>query len=107
MRSAQGTMRLDALRDRDLQLMLCPITERLLDLAAESVDHGGMVVAENHRSPGELIVDVFIAIHIPQDGNPGRFRRRAEPGLWPGMGCSLPQPATGLNVPASHGIVAN
>ena len=65
---ALGTrhQRLDALRNRDLQLMLCPITERLLDLAAKAVHHGGMVVAENHRSPGELIVDVFIAIDIPQ-----------------------------------------
>jgi hypothetical protein len=46
--------------------MLRPIAEGLFDLAAEAVYHGGMVVAKNHRSPGELIIDVFIAIDILQ-----------------------------------------
>src|SRR5262249_19091889 len=57
---------LDLFRNGYLQFVLGSIADRLLYLATETIDHGGMVIAENHRSPGKLVVDVFVPVHIPQ-----------------------------------------
>ena len=45
----------------------------LLDLAAETVNHVRMVVAKNHRSPGELVVNVLVSIDIAKPGTDAAF----------------------------------
>ena len=57
---------LNALRDGNFQFMLCPVTVRPLGLHPHRLHHARMVIAKNIRSPGKLIINVLVPVHVQQ-----------------------------------------
>ena len=69
-----GNQRLNLFGDDEFQLMLCAVTQRLFRLLAQPFHHGGMAVTEDHRSPGELVVNVLVSINIAKPGSDTAFK---------------------------------
>src|ERR1700736_3523289 len=57
---------LDTLRHADLERVLRSETIGLLGPGAHRFDHLGMAIPQDVRSPSELIIDVFVAVHIEE-----------------------------------------
>src|SRR6266478_6471144 len=52
--------------DRNLQLMLRTVAGGKLRLAPHGFDEFRMLISENHRAPGQLVVDIFVSVHVAQ-----------------------------------------
>ena len=61
-----GHEALDLFGDLELQFVLGAVVGGKLRLPAHRLHDGGMAVAEDHRTPGEAVVDILIAVDILQ-----------------------------------------
>ncbi len=78
-----GNQALDSFGNRNLQLMLCSVAERKLRLAVHGFDQFRMLVSENHRSPGKLVIDIFISIHVAEAGTAAVLEIERDRGFGP------------------------
>jgi hypothetical protein len=57
---------LDALRDGNFQLMLCPVAIGPLGLHPHRLHHARMVIAKNIRPPRKLVINVLVPVNVNQ-----------------------------------------
>lgn len=65
-RSAEGDHRVQAFGDPYLQRVLGGEEDAARHLRGHGLDHGGRAVPEQRRSLAEDVVDVLVAVHVPQ-----------------------------------------